>query len=133
MGWRIDRARWSFLLPGVLALLLVAAAAAGPVGGVSSTTARRPTVVPAAYNWRVWQNWKSQKCMGVAGGKMSNGTKIIQWTCNGNPDQLWNAFPIGPNGTPDMVQFRNYANPGKCLGAPGGVLTPGVQFIIWDC
>jgi cytochrome c len=36
-----------------------------------------------------WLNAGSWKCLGVLAGSTANGAKVIQWDCNGNPDQDW--------------------------------------------
>jgi hypothetical protein len=34
-------------------------------------------------------NRNSGKCMGVTGGSAQNGAAVVQWDCNGHPDQRW--------------------------------------------
>ncbi len=132
---------WSLAVFGAIAAVLVALAGVAPGrspvvrGRAAAAAGAAPAAVSVAHKWRVWRNWNSQKCMGVAGGNMTNGTKIVQWTCNGNPDQFWSGFPIPTTGTSEAVEFRNLSNPNKCLGVPGGLSNfhAGVQLVIWDC
>lgn len=77
-----------------------------------------------------WANFKSDKCLGIPQGNMTNGTKAIQWTCSQAPDQLWEFRKVpGIN----AYQFRNRVNPNKCLAVPGGSNVEGTQLIIFDC
>jgi hypothetical protein len=77
-----------------------------------------------------WQDLNSSKCLGVSGGNMTNGTPIVQFTCNGHPDQQWGVIPLNDG---NFYQFRNGANNNKCLGVPGGSTNSDVQLVIWDC
>lgn len=40
----------------------------------------------------IW-NRRSQKCLAVPNGDMDRGVGIIQWTCNGGPEQRWFVYP----------------------------------------
>ncbi|MFF5230958.1 PQQ-dependent sugar dehydrogenase [Dactylosporangium sp. NPDC000521] len=76
-------------------------------------------------------NVNSGKCLGMPAGNMTNGTKAVQWTCDGSSDQSWSI----PGGVNDGIyyQVKNRVNPTKCLGVPGGSMVEGTQLVIWDC
>jgi len=85
-----------------------------------------------AASYFQWKNADSKLCMGVAGGRMVAGTKVIQWTCSAtNSDQRWTALPLGDDN--GYYLMRNKKDPSKCLAVPGRSGTPGVQLIIWPC
>jgi hypothetical protein len=44
-----------------------------------------------ANGWPLYNivNLKSHDCLGVAGGSMALGAPVVQWPCNGHPDQEW--------------------------------------------
>jgi hypothetical protein len=71
------------------------------------------------------------QCLGVLGGNMTNGTPVVTWTCDGNPDQTWeivNGFPGS-----GWVQIQNSQDPNKCLGVLGAATSDGSSLVIWDC
>jgi len=109
---------------------LITPHAMGALGALGA--AKRPGIVSAQADYWTWRNANSGKCLGVAGGNMTNGTKIVQWDCLGpsHPDQYWS--PVGINDGA-YYQFHNLSNPNKCLGVPGGSTNAGAQLVIWDC
>jgi Ricin-type beta-trefoil lectin domain-like len=80
------------------------------------------TQPPAKAASTFTENWFSEgsgKCLGALGGNMTNGTPVVQWTCNGHPDQMWeiqivNSIPGG-----NWTQIQNAQDPSKCLGVLG--------------
>jgi hypothetical protein len=64
----------------------------------------------------------SYLCLGTQGGKSDNGTAIIIWDCNRNPDQSW-TYTYG--------QLKGVG--GKCISAEGGSVKNATAIIIWDC
>ena len=81
-----------------------------------------------------WTDLNSGKCLGVYGGNMTNGTSIVQWTCNGNPDQTWEVQTVsGTPGNPTWTQIQNYQDPSKCLGVYGSGTSVPTNLVIWDC
>ncbi|MDR7275766.1 RICIN domain-containing protein [Catenuloplanes atrovinosus] len=88
-------------------------------------------VAPAqAAFYRQWRNGNSTQCMGTNNGYTTNGTVVIQWGCNNNPDQKWLDVPLDDG---EWYRIQNLADPTKCLGVMNGSTTPGAQIIIWDC
>ncbi|KDN87961.1 RICIN domain-containing protein [Kitasatospora cheerisanensis] len=69
----------------------------------------------------------TNQCLANDGGGSGNGTLAIQWSCNGNNDQLW-TFENTGGGAYEIVN-----NWGKCLEAPGWTTTAGAQLGQWDC
>lgn len=100
-------------------------AALGTLAAIAPTA---PAMADGSY-WS-WVNVNSGKCLGVGGGDMTNGTKIVQFDCINHPDQQWSTVPTADG---NYYHFRNKANPNKCLGVPGGSQAAGVQLVIWDC
>ena len=62
------------------------------------------------------------KCVDVAAGNSANGTPIVLWDCNGNPDQQWT---VSPDGTVRSL--------GKCLDVSGYGTANGSLTHLWDC
>jgi hypothetical protein len=113
----------------VMTLVAIVAALAGAIvaAPAASASASRPA---ASLAVRTWQNFHSNKCLGVNGGSMANGAKVVQYTCNGAADQEWYTIPLGDGG---HYQVRNGANSSKCLAVPGGSFAQNTQLVIWDC
>ncbi|MFE5893950.1 RICIN domain-containing protein [Streptomyces sp. NPDC056462] len=77
------------------------------------------------------KNQASGKCLAVPNSSTANGTGLIQWTCNGNADQTWEADLV-PGGDGNRYTFKN-RNSGKCLAIPGSSTTNGTQAVQWTC
>jgi hypothetical protein len=85
-----------------------------------------------AQRWVTTMGESQDMCIGVAGGKMVNGAKVILWQCSGAADQSWLPIPTNPY-DPGYYQIQNWKNPSKCLSVPNNSTARGVQLIIWDC
>jgi hypothetical protein len=94
-------------------------------------TADEKSAAAAAVGHVTWKNINSGQCLGVLNGNMTNGTPVIQWPCNGNPDQEWTVPPIPSHGV--FGEMRNMQNNNKCLGVKNGSLDAGATLLIWDC
>jgi len=77
-----------------------------------------------------WINVSSQLCMGASGGKMTAGTPIIQWWCNGNDDQYW-SWTFAEEG--DYQPLLNNKDNNKCLDVLGSSSDAGAKLILADC
>ncbi|HLG78438.1 MAG TPA: RICIN domain-containing protein, partial [Ktedonobacteraceae bacterium] len=76
----------------------------------------------------------SNKCMGVQGGSTQRGASVLQWSCNGAPDQAWtwawtgyyagNRWPIF-----NIVNLNSH----MCLGITGASLQVGADAVQWTC
>ncbi|MEH1011819.1 ThuA domain-containing protein [Micromonospora sp. CPCC 206060] len=62
------------------------------------------------------------KCLDVANGGTTDGTKIQLWTCNGTAAQTWT---VTPNSTVRAL--------GKCLDVSGGGTADGTRVQLWTC
>jgi ricin-type beta-trefoil lectin protein len=70
-------------------------------------------------------NGKSGKCLSVDDGSLADGALVIQWTCNGGPEQQWT---FANNDT--WLNVRS----GKCLSVEGGgSVAVGAHVIQWTC
>ncbi len=112
-----------------------------PINGSSNNGAavvNHPVETGNARQWRFVDrdgdgyteviNVRSGRCLGVAGGNLSNGGKIVQWNCNGNKDQQWRRL-ARDNGEFSFVNL----NSGKCLDLANGNTNNNVQFHQWNC
>ena len=106
---------------------LALACAAGLSTFILTALSPLPAKAQSGSATPLW-NWNSFKCLGVLGGNMTNGTLVVQWACNGNPDQQWLVDVSGA-----WTQIRNSQNPNKCLGVNGSGTSDGSTLAIWDC
>jgi hypothetical protein len=81
---------------------------------------------PAMADWKSIVNLNSGLCMGVTAGIMQAGQPIIQWTCDGSPNQLW-WVPSSPN----VTTIANGANFSYCLAVSDA--NEGSQLVIQPC
>jgi galactose oxidase len=75
-----------------------------------------------------WVDQNSGQCIGVTGGSLYAGAKIIQWPCYNAADQHWAVVSTGG----DYSALVNFSS-GMCLGVPGGSLALGTQLVQWYC
>jgi hypothetical protein len=104
------------------------------IGSLLAVFAAAPAARADTSGYHIWRNINSGRCLGVSGGIMTNGRPIILWDCGdpvNHPDQYWTAVDLSQHGM--QYQFRNMADPSKCLGVPAGSTKDGVQLVIWDC
>lgn len=71
-------------------------------------------------------NKATSKCIDVSGGKVDNGTPIIQWEFKGGNNQLWEFKE--DNG---YVQIINKGT-GKCIDVEGAKMADGTPIIQWE-
>jgi len=71
------------------------------------------------------------KCLDVARGDTSNGTRIILWDCHGRQNQQWDV--LNPNGTGAILGFGGDTIPFRCLDVAGGNTSNGTPIIYWEC
>jgi Ricin-type beta-trefoil lectin domain len=64
------------------------------------------------------------KCLDASGQGTVNGTKVIIWDCNGQPNQQWT---LNADRTVTGVQS------GLCLDAEGAGTANGTRLILWAC
>jgi Ricin-type beta-trefoil lectin domain len=76
----------------------------------------------------------SGKCLGVSGGSLSQGASIVQWSCNGHPDQTWLWIYTGYTTSTGWPIWNILdENSGMCLGISGGSTSRGAYAIQWGC
>jgi hypothetical protein len=111
----------------VLAPLGAGQAGAAPSAERQRTEAVAAPTVAAEYLVR-FINLNSQKCLGVESGSQNNGARVLQWTCNGEYDQLWRVrYTNAP-----IAEVINY-NSGRCLAIASGSLANGGLALQWTC
>ena len=69
----------------------------------------------------------SGKCVDVNGNGTSDGTPILQWTCNGQANQKWEEVPANGGFT-----LRSKVS-GKCLDVSGISYAQGAKMHLWNC
>ncbi len=78
-------------------------------------------------------NARTAYCMGVQGGSVSLGARVVQWACNGNSDQnwLWEWTGLTASGWPvwNIVNSKSH----MCLGVSAASLSSGAPIVQWDC
>lgn len=79
-------------------------------------------------------NVNSGKCLGVGGGSMSWKAPVVQWTCNGNPDQKW-AFSFTGNYAFNGNPIYNLVdlNSQLCLDVPDSSTSWGTALWQYGC
>jgi hypothetical protein len=105
------------------------------VGGLLIVAGILAAATPARAD--IWKNLHDEtKCMGVSGGTMTSGTKIIIWDCDGHPDQNWGLYYTGYG---NYSQIYDHATPSpedpasECIALPRAQTADGTYFIIWNC
>ncbi|MGW4381831.1 RICIN domain-containing protein [Kitasatospora sp. NPDC004531] len=73
------------------------------------------------------KNNATNGCLATDGGGDGNGLPAIQWSCNGNNDQMW-TFENTGGGAYEIVNRW-----GLCLEAPGWTTAAGAQLGQWEC
>ncbi|MFB8179024.1 RICIN domain-containing protein [Streptomyces sp. NPDC055966] len=66
----------------------------------------------------------SRLCLDASGQGASPGTKVVTWTCSGQPNQQWT---LNANGTVTNTQS------GLCLDATGAGTANGTPVELWTC
>lgn len=91
------------------------------------------TAAAAGYQrWVTILDAPRDMCIGVSGGQMVNGAKVILWQCSGTADQDWVAIPTDPFNQA-YYEIKNRKDPSKCLSVPNNWQSPGLQLILWKC
>jgi hypothetical protein len=98
------------------------------IGGLT-----QPPAKAASTFTKSWFSVGSGKCLGVLGGNMTNGTPVVQWSCNSHPDQMWEIQTVSSIPGGNWTQIQNAENPSKCLGVLGSATSNGSNLVIWDC
>jgi hypothetical protein len=64
------------------------------------------------------------KCIAAQNNGTANGTLIVLWSCEGNPNSVWTQRSDG-----SFVNTRS----GTCLTDPSNSLVNGTQLILYTC
>ena len=84
---------------------------------------------PAYADYYEIRNFGSEMCAGLNSWEFSsNGAPIVQHTCNGSPEQLWSAVPVGS----DYYMFVNLRS-GKCMDVTNGTDANWTPVQQWAC
>jgi|SoiMethySBSTD1v2_1073268.scaffolds.fasta_scaffold1019996_2 hypothetical protein len=84
---------------------------------------------PAYADYYEIRNFGSEMCAGLNSWELySNGAPIVQHTCNGSPEQLWSAVPVGS----DYYMFVNLRS-GKCMDVTNGTDANWTPVQQWAC
>lgn len=70
----------------------------------------------------------SGKCLDVTGASGADGAKLIQWSCNGQNNQRFQAVDVG-GGEYALIALHS----GKCLDVTGASAANGAQLIQFTC
>jgi hypothetical protein len=118
----VKRYRW--------ALAGAAVATALSLGALTMQPARATDSPP-----KTWVSQGAHKCLGVLNRDMTNSTAIVQWACDGTPNQQWIISTSNANGMPDgqPTTIRNNQDHSKCLGVLASATNDGAKLVIWDC
>lgn len=85
-----------------------------------STNGNGGTTPPATATGQI--TGLAGKCIGAAGGTLTNGTAIDLYSCVGSPTQQWT-----------MATDGTIQNSGKFMDVAGGATTNGTKVQIYDC
>jgi hypothetical protein len=102
------------------------------LAGVLSGTAVLVTGQPAQAavpNYFAFTNYGSGKCAGLSTADYyDNGARVIQQTCNGQPEQQWAPVGLG-SGNYQWVNARS----GKCMDVTDGKNADRTPIQQWNC
>jgi hypothetical protein len=84
---------------------------------------------PAYADYYEIRNYGSGQCAGLNWWEyFANGAPVVQLTCNGSPEQLWSAVPVG-DGYYMFVNGRS----GKCMDVRDGKNADWTPVQQWEC
>ena len=79
-------------------------------------------------------NAGASRCADVLGASMDNGAPVVQWDCNGGPNETFQLRPLlDPTGADSGYVQIVAAHSGKCLDVAGGATNDGAPVQQWDC
>jgi hypothetical protein len=79
-------------------------------------------------------NAGASRCADVLGASVDNGAPVVQWDCNGGPNETFQLRPLldATGADSGYVQIVA-AHSGKCLDVAGGATNEGAPVQQWDC
>ncbi len=79
-------------------------------------------------------NAGASRCADVLGASVDNGAPVVQWDCNGGPNETFQLRPLlDPAGAASGYVQIVAAHSGKCLDVTGGATNDGAPVQQWDC
>jgi hypothetical protein len=79
-------------------------------------------------------NAGASRCADVLGASVDNGAPVVQWDCNGGPNETFQLRPVlDPTGADTGYVQIVAAHSGKCLDVTGGATNEGAPVQQWDC
>ena len=79
-------------------------------------------------------NTGASRCADVLGASVDNGAPVVQWDCNGGPNETFQLRPLlDPTGAESGYVQIVAAHSGKCLDVAGGATNDGAPVQQWDC
>jgi hypothetical protein len=79
-------------------------------------------------------NAGSSLCADVYGASADNGAPVVQWDCNGGPNQTFQLRALAdPTGAPTGYVQLVAAHSGKCLDVVGAAVADGTPVQQYDC
>jgi hypothetical protein len=123
------------LRPKLLLPLLAAALTLVSVPSASAAShpahATRGVMSTATTDWRLLVNFNSGKCANVPQKSTSNGTALIQYTCDSTAtNEIWGFEFDG--GVPGWYFLKNQHS-GLCMNVKGASLSNGAPVIQYTC
>ncbi|QNA91290.1 MULTISPECIES: RICIN domain-containing protein [unclassified Microbacterium] len=97
------------------------------ISGVSSPS-QRWTMVPRAGGKFLLKNAATGACLAVSDHSLTDGARILQWTCTEDPNFLWSLKQVD-GGYSQLVGSQS----GKCVTLQDGNTADGAAFIQNDC
>jgi hypothetical protein len=122
---------WTAAILGVVAATTTATAYAQ-----TGTAAHRPTNANDPMGWSLTElkNYGSNKCLGTYGGSLEPGTQVVQFDCNGHPDQMWWVNPDWGNSyNPIQAYWASSEGQPQCLALAGGNAYVGAHLELYNC
>ncbi|MHC3469500.1 RICIN domain-containing protein [Streptomyces sp. 7R007] len=99
--------------------LLACLSLAGALFAATTAPASADILSPTGANLH---NYNSGRCIGISGGYAGD------WTCTGNPDQLWHVGSANSAGWHQVINGN-----GECLAVSGGSTSQGALVRTWAC
>ena len=73
----------------------------------------------------------SNLCLGVVGNSATNGTDVVQLTCNASSGQRWLVRPV--SGQSGVFELLAQTGSERCLDVFGGNTAAGTDIVQWAC
>lgn len=74
---------------------------------------------------------EDNQCLGVSGESTMKGIQVVGWTCNGHPDQYWEAGAVGDYSVIINEHSTMADQQSMVLGVLGGTTNQGQPIVQW--